>query len=167
MDISLCNTLRPSDAYMYQQTNHYWFRQGFVACPAPSHYLNQYWNIIEPLGTNFVEILIEIHTFSLEKMDLKMSFGNGSHFVSTSRCFYWRYWMNSKFTSHFVAKMTLVLWMISCFMWARENIFSLKNKSHMITVFCFWYHFMVRKHRQLVSLFNSLYRLTSNILLHY
>ena len=31
--------------------------------------------LIGPLGTNFIEILIEIHTFSLKKMHLKMSFG--------------------------------------------------------------------------------------------
>ena len=30
---------------------------------------------IEPLGTNFSEILIEIHTFSFKKMHLKMWFG--------------------------------------------------------------------------------------------
>ena len=29
--------------------------------------------LIEPLGTNFNEILIEIHTFSFKKMHLKMS----------------------------------------------------------------------------------------------
>ena len=29
--------------------------------------------LIEPLGTNFIEILIEIHTFSFKKMHLKMS----------------------------------------------------------------------------------------------
>ena len=31
--------------------------------------------LIEPLGTNFNEILIEIHTFSLKKMHLKISSG--------------------------------------------------------------------------------------------
>ena len=31
--------------------------------------------LIGPLGTNFNEILIEIHTFSLKKMHLKMSSG--------------------------------------------------------------------------------------------
>ena len=32
--------------------------------------------LTEPLGTNFSEILIEIHTFSFKKMHLKMSSGN-------------------------------------------------------------------------------------------
>ena len=31
--------------------------------------------LIGPLGTNFIEILIEIHTFSFKKMHLKMSSG--------------------------------------------------------------------------------------------
>ena len=40
------NSLRPSDAHMRQQTNQHWFRQWLVAWPAPSHYLNQCWNIV-------------------------------------------------------------------------------------------------------------------------
>ena len=40
------NSLMPSDAYMCQKTNHHWFRQWLVAWPAPSHYLNQCWNIV-------------------------------------------------------------------------------------------------------------------------
>ena len=43
---SLINSLRPSDAYMHQQINHHWFRQWLVAWPAPSHYLNHCWNIV-------------------------------------------------------------------------------------------------------------------------
>ena len=38
--------------------------------------------LTRPLGTNFSEILIEIQTFSFKKMHLKMSSGNGGHFVS-------------------------------------------------------------------------------------
>ena len=38
--------------------------------------LDQCWNIlIGPLGTNFSEILIEIHTFVFKKIHLKMSYG--------------------------------------------------------------------------------------------
>ena len=40
--------------------------------------------LIGPLGTNFSEILIEIDTISFKKMHLKMSSGNGGHFVSAS-----------------------------------------------------------------------------------
>ena len=40
------NSLRPSDAYMRQLLNHHWFRQWLVAWSAPSHYLNQWWNIV-------------------------------------------------------------------------------------------------------------------------
>ena len=42
--------------------------------------------LIWPLGTNFSEIFIKIDTFSLSKMHLKMSSGNGGHFVSVSMC---------------------------------------------------------------------------------
>ena len=40
-------TLRPSDAYMRQQSNHHCFRQWLVAWSAPSHYLNQCWIIVD------------------------------------------------------------------------------------------------------------------------
>ena len=40
------NSLRPSDAYMRQWTNHHWFRKWLVAWSAASHYLNQCWNIV-------------------------------------------------------------------------------------------------------------------------
>ena len=40
------NPLRPSDAYMSQQTNHHWFRSWLVAWTVPSHYLNQWRNIV-------------------------------------------------------------------------------------------------------------------------
>ena len=45
--------------------------------------------LIEPLSTNFREIWSEIHTFSLKKVQLKMSSENGSHFVSAPMC--WTY----------------------------------------------------------------------------
>ena len=66
------NSLRPSDAYMRRESNHHWFRLWLVAWTAPSHYLNQCWNI-GPLGTNFNEISIGIQTFSFKKMHFKMS----------------------------------------------------------------------------------------------
>ena len=40
------NSLRPGDAYMRQKTSQHCFRQWLVAWPAPSHYLNQYWDIV-------------------------------------------------------------------------------------------------------------------------
>ena len=43
--------------------------------------------IIGPLGTNFSEILSEIHTFSLQKIRLKSRLRNVVHFVSASMCF--------------------------------------------------------------------------------
>ena len=38
-------SLRPSEAYMRQQTKYHWLRQWLVAWLAPSHYLNQCWDI--------------------------------------------------------------------------------------------------------------------------
>ena len=40
------NSLRPSNAYMHQYTNHHWFGQWLVAWSVPSHRLNQCWNIV-------------------------------------------------------------------------------------------------------------------------
>ena len=42
--------------------------------------------LIGPLGINFSEILIEIHTFSFKKMHMKMSSGKWRPFVSASMC---------------------------------------------------------------------------------
>ena len=54
----------------------HWFRKWLLAWLAPSHYLNQCWNIVNSkLRTNFYEILSKIHMFSFEKMHLKMSSG--------------------------------------------------------------------------------------------
>ena len=56
------------------ELGHHWFRKWFVACSAPSHYLNQWWLIsVGPLGTNLNEIWIEIQNFSFLKMLLKLS----------------------------------------------------------------------------------------------
>ena len=41
------NSLRQSDAYMCRYSNQHWFRQWHVAWTVPSHYLNQYWNIVK------------------------------------------------------------------------------------------------------------------------
>ena len=42
--------------------------------------------LIGPLGTNFSEILIEIHTFSFKKLHLKTSSAKWRPFVSASMC---------------------------------------------------------------------------------
>ena len=42
----IINYLRPSDAYMRRYSNQHWFRKWLVAWTAPSHYLNQCWNIV-------------------------------------------------------------------------------------------------------------------------
>ena len=47
--------------------------------------------LIRPIETNFSEILLKIHTFSLKKSYLKMSFGNCRHLVSASMCYWGNY----------------------------------------------------------------------------
>ena len=42
--------------------------------------------LIGPLGTNFIEILIGIQTFSLKKCTWRCRLRNGVHFVSVSMC---------------------------------------------------------------------------------
>ena len=43
-------------------------------------------SLIEPLGANFRETLIEIHIFSLKKCIWKCRLEDGGHFVSASMC---------------------------------------------------------------------------------
>ena len=66
-------SLRPSDAYMRQQTI-----IGSDNGLTPGRRQAIIWTnagilLIAPLGTIFSEILIEIHTFSFKKIHLKMS----------------------------------------------------------------------------------------------
>ena len=52
--IWIFNSMRPSDAYVRRKTDHHRFRQWLVAWTAPSHYLNQCWNIVNwTLGNKF------------------------------------------------------------------------------------------------------------------
>ena len=60
---------------------HHWFRYWLVTWPAPSHYLNQCWNIVDSkLRKNFSEILSNIYTFPFTKMHLQMSSANWRKF---------------------------------------------------------------------------------------
>ena len=46
LNTNYINSLRLSNAYMRRWSNHHRFRQWLVAWSAPSHYLNQCWNIV-------------------------------------------------------------------------------------------------------------------------
>ena len=63
-----------------------------IGCRLIGHYLNQCWNIVNStLGTNFIEILNEIHTFSFKKMHLKMSSAKWRQFCLGFNVFsHWR-----------------------------------------------------------------------------
>ena len=77
---------RPNDIYMRHLINHHSFRQWLVAWSAPSHHLDQWVLLFEPLGTKFSEILIEIHTFSFKKMHLKIAVCNMADILSRPQC---------------------------------------------------------------------------------
>ena len=83
------NSLRPSDAYMRHSSDaymrHHWFRWRLVAWPAPSHYLNQSWNIINWIHRNFSEILSEIRAFHSRKCIWKCRLRNGVY-LSRPQC---------------------------------------------------------------------------------
>ena len=66
------NSLRPSGAYMHQEINHHWFRQWLVPWLAPSHFLNQCWNIVNWTIKN--------------KLQWNCCMENCSYFVSASMC---------------------------------------------------------------------------------
>ena len=83
------NSLRPSDAYVRQKTNHHWFRYGL----SPGRRQAIIWTyagilLIRTLGTNFGEILSEIRgvRFHSRKCIWKWGLRNGVHFVSASMC---------------------------------------------------------------------------------
>ena len=77
------NSLRPRDAYVRRKTNYN--DNGLLPVRRQAITLtNVGVLLIEHLGTNFSEVLIEINCFSFKKMYLKMSFENGGHFVSAS-----------------------------------------------------------------------------------
>ena len=56
------------------ESGQHWFRWWLVAYSAPSHYLNQYWVIVNwTLWNNLQWILLKIQNFSFTKMHLKIS----------------------------------------------------------------------------------------------
>ena len=81
------NSLRPSDAYMSQWTNHHWFIYWLVAWTAPSHHLNQCWNMVNwtlrnKLQWNFNRSSKHFHSRKCAWRCLR----NGFHFLSPSMC---------------------------------------------------------------------------------
>ena len=81
-------SLRPSDAYMHQQTNHHWFRYWLVDWTVPNHYQNQCCNIVSwTLRNKAVKFLIVIQIFLCMKMPLKLSSAKWQKFLDFSRTF--------------------------------------------------------------------------------
>ena len=83
------NLLRTSDAYMRQQTNHHWFRLWLVAWPAPSHYLNQCWNIVnETLGNKLQWNFIRNSNIFIQENALENVVGETAAILSRPQCVY-------------------------------------------------------------------------------
>ena len=82
------NSLRPSDAYMHQQTNHHWFRKWLVAWPPPSHYLNQCWDIVNWTLRNKLQWNLNQnpYIFIQENVIESVDCENGGHLVLASMC---------------------------------------------------------------------------------
>ena len=75
----------PTDAYMRQETSQRWFRQWLFAWSAPSHYLNQCWNIVDwNLRNKFRWNPIQTPFIFIQKIHLKLSFGRWRPFVPAS-----------------------------------------------------------------------------------
>ena len=94
---AVVNLFRPSDAYLRHLINHHWFKIGL----SPGQPLAIIWTnpgifLIGHLGTNFCEILIEIHTFLLKKMYIEMSSGKWRPCLSASMCFNITLWLGVK-----------------------------------------------------------------------
>ena len=67
--------------------------------------------LIGPLGTNLSEILNEIHTFSLKKMHLKMSFGKWRPFcLDLNVLIKITLWQNSAISSIKKIEVKIVIW---------------------------------------------------------
>ena len=119
------NSLRPSDAYMRQQTNHHWAdiglspgrRQAIVSTNAEIL-------LIGHLGINFGEILIKIDAFSFTKMHLKISLEHGGH-LSRPQCVSWCGTNGSCSISmyHRAYESNINLWMLSGLKTVRINKF--------------------------------------------
>ena len=81
------NSLRPSDAYMRQQSKIIVSDNGLSPVRRQAFiWTNDGILLIQTLGANFSEILIRIQTFTLRKMHLRCRLWNCVHCVSASMC---------------------------------------------------------------------------------
>ena len=80
-------SLRPSDAYIRQWTNHHWFRQWLIAGSAPSHYLNQCWNIVNWTNRNKLQWSRNRNTYIfIQENTLENIFWKMAAILSRSQC---------------------------------------------------------------------------------
>ena len=99
--------------------------------------------LIWPLGTNFSETLIEIHTVSFKKMHLKMSSGKWHPFCLGL------YVLNIYVAASFHFPMLHTVWRASLY------AFDLHNTLVPIVILVSWHH---RMHMQYIHTLESMYR---------
>ena len=84
------NSSPPSATYIIcvSELGQRWFRQLFVACLAPSHYLKQYWHIVNWTPRNKLQWKLNRNTkrFIDENACENVVCRIGGHFVSASMC---------------------------------------------------------------------------------
>ena len=80
--------------------------------------------LIWPLGTNFSEILIEIHSFSFKKMHLKMSSEKMTAILSRSQC------VKISSASRYIYAMTVPIDDLASTVTKRSTAPKLSSKSH-------------------------------------
>ena len=87
--------------------NHHWFRYWLIAWPAPSHYLNQSWNIVnwdpgEQISLKFSSKYNNFHSTKCIWKGLE----NGGHFVLASMCWRFLHQLHDKFNMLYTTKLT-------------------------------------------------------------
>ena len=105
----------------------------FIDCLASSHYLNQYWIIVNWTNENtFSWNFIKTQLFSLTKPNLKISSKNGGHFISAI-CIKIAY---SNLYQWSVAVGFIVLIMVTILIWLNitASISSMPDNNHVINV---------------------------------
>ena len=87
-------SLRPGDAYMRQWTSHYCFRQWLVAWPAPSHYLNQCWNIVYWTLRNKLRWNVNRNSYIfIQENAFQNVVWKMAAILSRSQCVNWKNWL--------------------------------------------------------------------------
>ena len=145
------NSLSPSDAYMRQLINQHWFRWWLVAWTAPSHYLNQCWNIVKWTPRNKLQWNFNWNSYIfIQKMHLKISSAKWRPY-----CLYLNvlrtYW-----------KTTIYLQQWKCREYCTEIYLVIREVSHQ------WFSWVMKISSQVINLLRAKFsKRNINICLHF